>query len=267
MTNPSIVVFGLSSLLSLVMLVWLTLFALDAGHLFGAVGILAIVAANTVFLGGFAVFLTPRPPRARSRSRRWRARRSSASGTTTTMCSWSIFRTTPSHPDMSAVFSSWVPRAPGEPGKPIPVIVAAAEGGGIRAAYWTSMVLHHLADIPDADVMFPRRLFAISSVSGGSFGAAVYAGLRRDPTSTPPRAQIASAILAGAVPGADGRQVGIRRSAAVVPAGPDPRASIDRARWRRRLPRPTTSTCITTRWWRSSPSFGPSMPTMCRCCC
>ena len=100
-----------------------------------------------------------------------------------------------SHPDMSAVFSSWVSRAPGEPGKPIPVIVAAAEGGGIRAAYWTSMVLHHLADIPDADVMFPRRLFAISSVSGGSFGAAVYAGLRRDPTSTPPRAQIASAIL------------------------------------------------------------------------
>ena len=96
---------------------------------------------------------------------------------------------------MSAVFSSWVTRAPGEPGKPVPVIVAAAEGGGIRAAYWTSLVLHHLADIPDADVMFPRRLFAISSVSGGSFGAAVYAGLRRDPTSQPPRPQIASEIL------------------------------------------------------------------------
>ena len=96
---------------------------------------------------------------------------------------------------MSAVFSSWVTRAPGDPGKPTPVIVAAAEGGGIRAAYWTSLVLHHLADIPDADVMFPQRLFAISSVSGGSFGAAVYAGLRRDPTSQPPRPQIASEIL------------------------------------------------------------------------
>ena len=50
--------FVLSSILSLVMLVWLTLFALDAGHRFGAVAILAIVAANTVFLGGLAVFLT-----------------------------------------------------------------------------------------------------------------------------------------------------------------------------------------------------------------
>ena len=194
MTNHSIVVFGLSSLLSLVMLVWLTLFALEAGHRFGAVGILAIVAANTVFLGGLAVFLT-------------RARRVpveiAALACAAIFSVWNDnhdvqlvdLPANASHPDMSAVFSSWVSRAPGEPGKPIPVIVAAAEGGGIRAAYWTSMVLHHLADIPDADVMFPRRLFAISSVSGGSFGAAVYAGLRRDPTSTPPRAQIASAIL------------------------------------------------------------------------
>ena len=58
MTKPSLVVFVLSSLSSLVMLVWLTLFALDAGHRFGAVAILAIVAANTVFLGGLAVFVT-----------------------------------------------------------------------------------------------------------------------------------------------------------------------------------------------------------------
>jgi hypothetical protein len=194
MTNPSLFVFVLSSLLSLVMLVWLTLFALDAGHRFGAVGILAIVAANTVFLGGFAVFLT-------------RARRVpveiAALACAAIFSVWNDNHDVQLvdlpgealHPDMSAVFSSWVSRAPGEPGKPIPVIVAAAEGGGIRAAYWTSLVLHHLADIPDPDVMFPRRLFAISSVSGGSFGAAVYAGLRRDPTSTPPRAQIASAIL------------------------------------------------------------------------
>ncbi|HUQ88325.1 MAG TPA: hypothetical protein VM096_12245 [Vicinamibacterales bacterium] len=193
-TKPSLVVFVLSSALSLVMLVWLTLFALDAGHRFGAVGILAIVAANTVFLGGLAVFVT-------------RARRVpieiAALACAAIFSVWNDnhdvrFVDLPvnaSHPNMSAVFSSWVSRAPGEPGKPVPVIVAAAEGGGIRAAYWTSMVLHHLADIPDADVMFPRRLFAISSVSGGSFGAAVYAGLRRDPTNAPPRARIASEIL------------------------------------------------------------------------
>jgi hypothetical protein len=192
-TTPSLVVFALSSVLSLVMLAWLTLFALDAGHRFGAVAILAIVAANTVFLGGLAVFVT-------------RARRVpveiAALACAAIFSVWNdnhdvqmVDLPIAASPDLSAVFSSWVARAPGEPGKPTPVIVAAAEGGGIRAAYWTSLVLHHLADIADADVMFPRRLFAISSVSGGSFGAAVYAGLRRDPTSTPPRAQIASAIL------------------------------------------------------------------------
>jgi hypothetical protein len=192
MARPSRVVFVLSSMLSLVMLVWLTLFALDAGHRFGAVAILVIVAANTVFLGGLAVFLT-------------RARRVplelAAFGCAAIFSLWNdnhdvrLLDLQAPQSDLSAVFSSWVARAPGDPGKPVPVIVAAAEGGGIRAAYWTSLVLHHLADIPDADVMFPQRLFAISSVSGGSFGAAVYAGLRRDPTSEPPRARIASEIL------------------------------------------------------------------------
>ena len=188
-------VFIASSLSSGVMLVWLTLFALDAGHRFGAVAILAMVGANTVFLGALAVFIT-------------RARRIpveiAAFACAAIFSIWNdnhdvqlvdlpVTATPP--PDLSAVFSSWVSRAPGEPGKPMPVIVAAAEGGGIRAAYWTSLVLHHLADAPEPGVMFARRLFAISSVSGGSFGAAVYAGLRRDPTSSPPRAQIASEIL------------------------------------------------------------------------
>ena len=194
--TPSKVVFVLSLVLSAVMLVWLTFFALESGHRFGAVAILAMFAANVVFLGGLAVFAT-------------RARRVPVE-IAALVCAaiFSVWNdnhdvqlvdlpanTSPAHPDLSAVFASWITRAPGEPGKPIPVIVAAAEGGGIRAAYWTSLVLHHLADIPDADVTFPRRLFAISSVSGGSFGAAVYAGLRRDPTSSPPRAQIASEIL------------------------------------------------------------------------
>jgi hypothetical protein len=191
-TKPSLIVFVLSSLLSLVMLAWLTLFALDAGHRFGAVAILAIVAANTVFLGGLAVFV--------SRARRVPIELA-AFACAAIFSLWNdnhdvrLVDLPGSQSDMSAVFSSWVTRAPGDPDKPIPVIVAAAEGGGIRAAYWTSLVLHHLADIPDAGVLFPQRLFAISSVSGGSFGAAVYAGLRRDPTNQPPRAQIASEIL------------------------------------------------------------------------
>jgi len=44
------------------------------------------------------------------------------------------------------------------------VFIVAAEGGGIRAAYWTAAVLEELkAQLPG----FERRLFAISGVSGG----------------------------------------------------------------------------------------------------
>lgn len=196
MATGSFVVFVLSAILSAVMFVWLAFFALDAGHRFGAVAILAIVGANTVFFGGLAVFVT-------------RARRIPvelvALACAAVFSVWNdnhdvrmldrSANASPAHPDLAAVFSSWVTHAPGEAGKPIPVIVVASEGGGIRAAYWTSLVLHHLADLPDPGMQFPERLFAISSVSGGSFGAAVYAGLRRDPTAQPPRAQIASEIL------------------------------------------------------------------------
>jgi hypothetical protein len=60
------------------------------------------------------------------------------------------------------------------------VVLVAAAGGGLRAAYWTAMSLAALQDsIPD----FNRHLFAISSVSGGSVGASVYAALVHDSAS------------------------------------------------------------------------------------
>ena len=182
------------------------------------------------------------------------------------MCGSSICRRTLAS-DMSAVFSSWVTRAPGEPGKPIPVVVAAAEGGGIRAAYWTSMVLHHLADIPDAGRDVSAAPVCDQQRVGRQFRRR---GLRR----TAPRSRRAAAARAnrvgdpaGALPRADGREA---RWPAISCSGScrcRSAASIDRARWRRRLPRPTTSTCITTRWSRSSPSSVRAMPMMCRCCC
>jgi hypothetical protein len=189
-STPSAIVFALSGALSAGMLFYLTVDALDAGHRFGAVAILSIVAANTVFFGAVAVFVT--------RARRWPVELT-AFACAAVFSVWNdnhdVRLTAPPspRPDMSAAFASWVARAPAKPGQPVPVIVAASEGGGIRAAYWTSLVLHHLADVPE--VQFPQRLFAISSVSGGSFGAAVYAGLRRDPTGPPGRTQIAKDIL------------------------------------------------------------------------
>lgn len=55
-----------------------------------------------------------------------------------------------------------------------PVIVVAAEGGGIRAAYWTATVLGRLQD---QDPRFADHVYAISGVSGGSLGGAVFSAL------------------------------------------------------------------------------------------
>ncbi len=52
-----------------------------------------------------------------------------------------------------------------------PVFLISAEGGGIRAAAWTSIVLGHLEDRAD----LAAHTFAGSGVSGGSLGLATYA--------------------------------------------------------------------------------------------
>src|SRR4029453_5773158 len=54
------------------------------------------------------------------------------------------------------------------------LFIVAAEGGGIRAAYWTAAVL---GSIQDAEESFADHVFAISGVSGGSVGAVVFDAL------------------------------------------------------------------------------------------
>jgi hypothetical protein len=68
--------------------------------------------------------------------------------------------------------------ASGEAPAEVPVHFVSAEGGGIRSAYWTALVLDRLSTI---DPHFPRRTFSISGVSGGSVGAAVWHGCRANP--------------------------------------------------------------------------------------
>ncbi|ARN80980.1 hypothetical protein MCBRY_002152 [Methylocystis bryophila] len=59
-------------------------------------------------------------------------------------------------------------------GEPVPMVIVATAGGGIRAAYWTATVLEKLEkDLEPSGGLSPY-LFAISGVSGGSVGAAVY---------------------------------------------------------------------------------------------
>lgn len=62
---------------------------------------------------------------------------------------------------------------------PYPVLFVAAEGGGIRAAAQVTTTMARLHERPE-DV---RHLFAISGVSGGSLGAAVYCTLIREPAN------------------------------------------------------------------------------------
>ncbi|HEY0488784.1 MAG TPA: hypothetical protein VGD30_04655 [Telluria sp.] len=67
------------------------------------------------------------------------------------------------------------------PGQPFPIFLVAAEGGGLRGAYWTGMVLAKLQD--DSGRRFSRNLFALSGVSGGSLGSSVFAALVADEQS------------------------------------------------------------------------------------
>jgi hypothetical protein len=59
-------------------------------------------------------------------------------------------------------------------GEPVPMLIVATAGGGIRAAYWTATILERLERDLGPDLV-RRHLFAISGVSGGSVGAAAYA--------------------------------------------------------------------------------------------
>ena len=61
-------------------------------------------------------------------------------------------------------------------GRPYPVFIITAEGGGITTAYLTATVLTAIQDRAPA---FAQHVFAISGVSGGSIGTAVYTGLAK----------------------------------------------------------------------------------------
>jgi hypothetical protein len=85
-------------------------------------------------------------------------------------------------PLLDAAFKQWLANrkdfAAYEAAKrPYPVYVVAAEGGGLYAAYMTARLLSRIQDLCPS---FAHHVFAISSVSGGSLGAAVFAGLVAD---------------------------------------------------------------------------------------
>jgi hypothetical protein len=96
--------------------------------------------------------------------------------------------------DLEGYFALWwrdlLLREPGSTA-PVPVFVVAAEGGGIRAAYWSASVLTALEQASGGDTGFARHLFAISGVSGGSLGAATFAALAADAAQGEPGPRLA----------------------------------------------------------------------------
>ena len=70
---------------------------------------------------------------------------------------------------LKARFKSWIlARNINKDDDFIPVFLVSAEGGGIRAAYWTSQVMARINEATKGQ--FLDRTFAISGVSGGSLG-------------------------------------------------------------------------------------------------
>jgi hypothetical protein len=81
--------------------------------------------------------------------------------------------------DLLPVLQRWLRTRPDREtyaGSSYPVVLVSSEGGGLRAAYFTAMVL---STIQDRCPGFAEHIFAIGSVSGGSLGAGAYAGLIR----------------------------------------------------------------------------------------
>ena len=80
-------------------------------------------------------------------------------------------------PDVRASLDGWLARHEAKlknPKQRIPLYLVNAEGGGIRAAYWTVTVL---GEIRKQNPAFAEHLYSLSGVSGGSLGAAVFVGL------------------------------------------------------------------------------------------
>ena len=76
---------------------------------------------------------------------------------------------------------------------PYPIIVVAAEGGGMRAAYFTDLVLQELRKRSEE---FEKHLFLIVGVSGGSVGATAYAAALHAGLPRPTDARTAPDVLA-----------------------------------------------------------------------
>lgn len=75
-------------------------------------------------------------------------------------------------PNTEEAFKQWIDgKFDPNSGDSIPVYLVAAEGGGVRSAYWTSMAL---SQIQKNHPEFSDHVFAMSGVSGGALGITLF---------------------------------------------------------------------------------------------
>jgi hypothetical protein len=92
----------------------------------------------------------------------------------------SVAMTPASRPALPATVKAFVAQLPLDwpPGRAVPIVFVATAGGASRAAYWTGGVLGAIE--AKTGGRFSRNVFAISSVSGGTLGAATYLAERAE---------------------------------------------------------------------------------------
>jgi hypothetical protein len=169
---------GVIALISLVFFIAFTIAPVPVAQKIGMGTILLLAAASWVTVGGFFVFL----------SGRWQFPVIGSLVVVALVFSfWNdnhVIRVAPpqevTRADVIGSFRTWYGLAEKNDGAGTlhPLFIVATEGGGIRAAYWTATVL---GGIQDANPNFAPHLFAISGVSGGSLGAAVFDALLAEP--------------------------------------------------------------------------------------
>jgi hypothetical protein len=111
---------------------------------------------------------------------------------------WAAIEKPDQRPSISEAAKAWYAQAEPayhavHPDEPVPMLIVATAGGGIRAAYWTATILEKLeerlqwsaaggapSDKIATESPLRNLLFAISGVSGGSVGAAAYAAAVHD---------------------------------------------------------------------------------------
>jgi hypothetical protein len=83
-------------------------------------------------------------------------------------------------PTVPTAFEAWSQGLPADGRTAVPIIFVASQGGASRAGYWTADAMALLEE--ETGGQFSRHLFAVSSISGGSLGAAAFvAALHDDP--------------------------------------------------------------------------------------